>query len=177
MQWNQEGVRPLAGEVLTEGGVLLRGGDKWQDEPITPLSLTLQLWRLLLEKLLSLLQVSFLEGRDRFLNLCFRNTQQDVWFLHEVIPARCWWCSICTGWSSACWRWICKHLRVCWTDVYPGRASTPSDQPGQSSGQTAAADRWFYPPAQHKNNEKLFSVLFLLKEETSSKTWNSSFFC
>lgn len=43
MQRNQEGVGPLAGEVWREGGVLLRGGDERQDEPISPLGLTLQL--------------------------------------------------------------------------------------------------------------------------------------
>ena len=60
VQWNQEGVRPLAGEVRREGGVLLGCMDKRQDEPIAPLSLTLQLLRLLLEKLVSLLHVAFL---------------------------------------------------------------------------------------------------------------------
>ena len=64
VQRHQEGVGPLAGEVRREGGVLLGGGDKWQDEPIPPLGLTLQLQGLLLEKLLSPLQVSFLEGRE-----------------------------------------------------------------------------------------------------------------
>lgn len=65
VQRNQEGVGPLAGEVRREGWVLLRRGDKWQDEPITPLRLTLQLCRLPLEKLLSLLQVSSLEKGKR----------------------------------------------------------------------------------------------------------------
>lgn len=62
VQRNQEGVSPLAGEVRREGRVLLRAGDERQDEPITPLGLTLQLQCLLLKKLLSPLQVSFLEG-------------------------------------------------------------------------------------------------------------------
>lgn len=43
VQWNQKGVGPLAGEVRQEGGILLRVGDKWQDEPFPPLDLTLQL--------------------------------------------------------------------------------------------------------------------------------------
>lgn len=63
VQWNQEGVGPLAGEVRREGRVLLGGMNKRQDEPITPVGLTLQLLRLLLEKLLSLLQVSSLMKR------------------------------------------------------------------------------------------------------------------
>lgn len=41
VQRHQEGVRPLAGEVRREGGVLFGGGDKRQDEPIPPLSLAL----------------------------------------------------------------------------------------------------------------------------------------
>ncbi len=70
VQGNQKGVSPLAGEVRREGGILLGGGDKWQDEPITPLGLTLQLRCLPLEKLLSLLQVSFLrDERNNFKRL------------------------------------------------------------------------------------------------------------
>lgn len=61
VQWNQEGVSPLSGEVRCESRVLLRTGNEWQDEPISPFSLTLQLQCLLLEELLSLLQVTFLE--------------------------------------------------------------------------------------------------------------------
>lgn len=64
MEGNQEGVGPLAGEILREGGVLLGGWDKRQDEPIPPLSHALLLQRLLLEELLGLLQVSSLEARQ-----------------------------------------------------------------------------------------------------------------
>lgn len=63
VQGNQEGVGPLAGEVRREGRVLLGGGYKRQNEPVSPLHLTLQLRRLLLEKLLGLLKVSFLGRR------------------------------------------------------------------------------------------------------------------
>lgn len=61
---DQEGVGPLAGEVRGEGGVLVGGGDERQDEPVAPLGLALQLHGLLLEELLRLLQVSFLEGEE-----------------------------------------------------------------------------------------------------------------
>lgn len=61
VQRNQEGVSPLPGEVRCESRVLIRIGNEWQDEPISPFSLTLQLQGLLLEKLLGLLQVLFLE--------------------------------------------------------------------------------------------------------------------
>lgn len=61
VQRNHEGVSPLSGEVRRKSRVLLRIGNKWQDEPISPFSLTLQLQCLLLEKLLGLLQITSLE--------------------------------------------------------------------------------------------------------------------
>lgn len=82
VQWNQEGVSPLAGEVWRESRALFRCGDKRQDEPIPPLSLTLQLQSLFLKKLLSLLQVSFLVG------------QTEVWvvvlFQKRTFPSGCY---------------------------------------------------------------------------------------
>lgn len=61
VQRNEEDVSPLPREVRRKGGVLLRGRDEWENEPIPPLRLTLELQRLLLEELLCLFQVSFLE--------------------------------------------------------------------------------------------------------------------
>lgn len=65
VQGNQEGVGPLAGEIRSKSRILFGCGDKRQDEPVSPLGLTLQLDSLLLEKLLSLLQVSFLAGEKK----------------------------------------------------------------------------------------------------------------
>lgn len=100
VQRNEEDVSPLPREVRRKGGVLLRGGDEWENEPIPPLRLTLELQRLLLEKLLCLFQVSFLEeSSDKWLvwnTEIFNCNLNSVWLWLMFLPERCWWRSICT---------------------------------------------------------------------------------
>lgn len=150
VQWNQEGVSPLPGEVWWESRVLLRRGNKWQDEPITPISLTLQLQCLLLEKLLCLLQVTFLEKQNNTIRIFEDWSVSGPHILLMRLPGLCWWHSICTSWFSACWPWSYKCPPAWRTAVCPGRASNLSGQRGQSSGQTAATDQWSCLPANRK---------------------------
>ncbi len=65
VQRHQERVGPLAGEIRREGGILLRYQDEGQSEPITPLRLSLQLQRLLLEELRRLLRTLHLRRETR----------------------------------------------------------------------------------------------------------------
>lgn len=156
MQGNQEGVSPLSGEVRCESRVLLRSGNEWQDEPVSPFSLTLQLQCLLLEKLLGLFQVTFLEkqtNRIRISEGCMLRFRPCIPEMR--LPGRCWWRSICTSWFSAYWPWFCKCPPAYRTVVCPSRASNPSDQIGQSSGRTAAAGQWSYLPAD-RTSQKWF---------------------
>lgn len=64
---DEKRVGPLAGEIRRESGILLRRWDEGQNEPIPPLHLPLQLRRLLLEKLLSLLLVLRLRRRTEYI--------------------------------------------------------------------------------------------------------------
>lgn len=95
VQRHQEGVGPLAGEVRTEGRVLLGRGDERQDEPLPPLGLALQLRGLPQEELLRLLQVAFLETQpkkrerkeEEILSLCIyysRNSPMVCWVCVEA---------------------------------------------------------------------------------------------
>lgn len=162
VQWNQEGVGPLPGEVWWKSRVLLRRGNKWQDEPITPISLTLQLQCLLLEKLLCLLQVTFLEKQNNTIRISKGCSVSGPHILLMRLPGLCWRHSICTSWFSACWLWSCKCPPAWRTAVCPGRASNPSGQIGQSSGQTAATDQWSCLPADRKNYSIILCInLFL----------------
>lgn len=52
---DKECVGPLAREVRSEDWILLWGGDEWEDEPVAPLCLALELRSLFLEELLSFL--------------------------------------------------------------------------------------------------------------------------